>query len=208
MTQLTYETLRSNVTTYSERANDPVFASQLDTFISVAENRLAAAVKQQGFQVVVTGALPEEESFEKPTFWRNTISFNVVSPSGNRSSLLLRSYEFLRNCFPNPTPGVPKYYADYNATNFIVGPVSLPGYTFELLYYARLEPLSEANQENWLTLNAPQVLLAATMYQAALFTKNDARIALWKTEYAETSAELVAENARRIGDRSGRVTSG
>jgi hypothetical protein len=208
MTSLDYNELLRQIPNYCER-RDPAFLNELPSFINLAENRMAADLKQQGFQAVVSGPLPNSDSMEKPAFWRQTISFSVKLGVGARSPVYLRSYEFLRACYPDSSKaGVPRYYADYNATHFALGPTPSAAYEFELLYYARLTPLSEDNTINWMTLNAPQALLAACVLEASLWTKNDGRIALWKTEYEAAKSALLSENQERLGDRAVKVQRG
>jgi hypothetical protein len=204
---LTYTELLRQVPNYCER-QDAAFLAELPSFINLAENRMAADLKQQGFQAVVKGPLPLADQLEKPAFWRQTISFSAKSTTGLRTPLYLRSYEFLRACYPSAEAGTPRYYADYNATHFALGPTPAANYEFELLYYARLTPLSDDNTVNWLTLNAPQALLAACVMEASLWTKNDGRIALWKAEYESSKQALLSENQERLGDRAVKVNRG
>ena len=57
-----YTKLLTLIPSFFER-QDQAFYDELPTFITLAENRIAAACKQQGFRTVVTGAaLPAEVS--------------------------------------------------------------------------------------------------------------------------------------------------
>lgn len=202
MQDFTYTQLLTLIPQYSERF-DTAFSDQVPTFIALAENRLATDMKQQGFQAVVTGTLPLTSSLEKPAFWKETISFMYTNADGESTPLLLRPLEYLRNYWPNPnTQGTPRFYADYNATHFLFAPTPDQAYTFELVYYARLQPLSSTNDSNWMTLNVPQALFAACMVEACRFAKNTTRQEVWEQAYVAASNGLKSENAERQADRT------
>lgn len=202
MTQnLTYTQLLEQIPSYAVR-NDAAFVNKLPTFIMLAENRLATDMKQQGFESVVSGLLPLMPSMPKPMWWRETISFEYTL-DGVKQPLNLRSLEYVKNFWPTPAQKAPpRFYADYNISNFYLAATPDVPYEFELVYYARLEPLDETHQENWLTLNAPQALLFASMLEASLWTKNDAEIAKWGNQYQSASGGQLKEDAERVVDRN------
>ena len=202
MQDFTYTQLLTLIAQYSERFDD-AFSNQIPNFIALAENRIATDMKQQGFQAVVTGTLPLTSSMAKPAFWKETISFMYTNASGNSSPLLLRPLEYLRNYWPNPSlTDTPRYYADYNATHFLFAPTPSAAFTFELVYYARLQPLSSTNDSNWMTLNVPQALFAACMVEACRFAKNSPRQGVWEDAYNAASNSLRSENSERQADRT------
>ena len=202
MQDLTYTQLLTLIPQYAERT-DTAFAAQIPLFVMLAENRLATDMKQQGFQSVVTGNMPLLSSMPKPSFWKETISFNYTDAAGERRPLFLRSLEYLRNYWPNESlTGTPRFYADYNATNFLFAPTPSVEFAFELVYYARLQPLSATNDDNWLTLNAPQTLLAACMVEACRYIKNTSRQQVWEEMYQSATGGIKAENSERMSDRT------
>ncbi len=202
MQNFTYAQLLVLVPQYAERT-DTAFAAQIPTFISLAENRIATELKQQGFQAVVSGALPVTSTMDKPSYWKETISFNFTDTTGNRTQLVLRPLEYVRNYWPNSSlQGTPRFYADYNATHFLLGPTPSAPLSFELVYYARLQPLTAANDTNWMTENMPQVLLAAVMVEACRYIKNPTRQGVWEEMYTSSASALKQESAERIADRS------
>lgn len=196
----TYDVLVTELQSYNER-NDAAYVQQIPTFISLAENRLATEMKQQGFQAVVDGTFDLANSLKKPSFWRENISFGYML-NGVFQQLYLRSLEYCRQYWPNPAvAGIPKYYADYNINNFYIAGTPADNYQFELVYYARLDPLTPDHQENWMTLNVPQALLYACMLEAALWRKNMGEIAKWTDQYGKALAAILRENQERLADR-------
>lgn len=209
---LTYTSLSKQLISYTERVDDAAFAAQIPYIIMMAENRIATDLKQQGFQSVVDGkftASSSGASFAKPAYWRETISFNYLDPVLGWQPLRLRSLEYLKNFWPlQSSLGAPRFYADYNFTNFLVAPSPGTAYPFELVYYARLDPLSSDNQTNWLTVNAPQCLMYAALLEAYIWTKNTAKVAEFQSHYDNAKGGLMQETAERLGDRTEIVTRG
>lgn len=197
----TYDKLVELLKSYGERS-DEAYTEQIPSFITLAENVLATEMKQQGFQCVVRGTFDPGNTLAKPTFWKETISFGYWV-EGSWNDLFMRSLEYVRQYWPvKANTGEPRYYADYNITNFILAPTPPAGYEFELVYYARLDPLTAENQENWMTLNAPQALLAACLAQSAVWRKNKDDIALFGGQYQEAVGALLGENRQRLADRN------
>jgi hypothetical protein len=142
---------------------------------------------------------------DKPARWHKTVSMNVVV-AGERRPVLLRKYEYLREYWPDPTQtDVPKFYCDYDYTHWLVAPTPTSSYTFEVLYYERIQPLDSSNQTNWFTIYAPQALLYGSLLQAMPFLKNDERMPMWQAQYDKIINTLKTEDLTRIADRQSTV---
>jgi hypothetical protein len=125
-----------------------------------------------------------------------------VTVDGVKEPVLLRKYEYLREYWPDATQqSLPKFYADYDYTHWLVAPTPDLPYTFEVLYYERIQPLDSANQTNWFTVYAPQALLYGSLLQAMPFLKNDDRIPMWQTQYSAIMQTLKSEDQQRLADR-------
>lgn len=206
-TDMNYDLLVAKLQEYRER-NDPVYVAAIPGFINMAENRLATEMKQQGFQMVVTNTFSLSPVQLKPTFWRETTSFQY-QVDGVWKSMFLRTLEYVRAYAPNPSAmNSPKYYADYDINHFYLSATPASAYPFELVYQARLDPLTINHQENWLTLNAPQALMYASLLEAALWAKAMDDVQMWTTQYGEAVGGIIAENKERLQDRGTVVTRG
>lgn len=75
--------------------------------------------------------------------------------------------------------GQPKFFAR-EADNFIFGPYPDSTYTVKGVYYKKLDDLATTN---WLTSDAPDLILFATLCEAAPWTGNDANIPKWEGRY-------------------------
>jgi hypothetical protein len=125
-----------------------------------------------------------------------------VTSGGVRTPINLRKYEYLREYWPTSTnTGLPLYYCDYDYTHWLVAPTPAANYTFEILYYERVQPLDSTNQTTWFTIYAPQALLYGSLLQSMPFLKNDERLPLWQAQYQQIVSTLKAEDVTRIGDR-------
>jgi hypothetical protein len=82
-----------------------------------------------------------------------------------------------------------------------VAPTPTLAYSFEVLYYERVQPLDSTNQTNWFTVYAPQALLYGSLLQAMPFLKNDDRTPIWQAQYDAIIQTLMAEDKLRIADR-------
>jgi hypothetical protein len=198
---LTYDNLTATVLQYLER-QDPATVAQIPTFISMCEFEVATQIKTLGqLSVAQTNLTSGNPVLQKPARWRKTVSMNLVDATGNRTPILLRKYEYLKNYWPNATlTGTPIYYGDYDYDHWLVAPTPDSTYSLETLYYERLSPLSSSNQTNWLTQNAPNVMLYGTLLQAMPFLKNDQR-QIFEQKYQEAINALKNEDLVRTGDR-------
>jgi hypothetical protein len=201
---MNYDTLCTDVVAYTERGSDTALSTQLPRLVMLAENRIATGLRILGTREVAQSTFTAGNPIvPKPAYWRRTESFNYTDATGQRTQVLPRSIEFCRDYWPNPsTAGAPRYYADYDFDNFLVVGTPSAGFSFEILYIARLAPLSSSQGVNWLTANAPQLLLTATLLEAEIFLKNTARIQVREDAYNKALAGFQAEDATRAVDRN------
>jgi hypothetical protein len=168
----------------------------------LAEQIIASQIKFLGNLTVNESTMIQGTSIiNKPVRWHKTVSMNITV-AGVKQPVLLRKYEYLREYWPDDAQeSVPKFYADYDYTHWLVAPTPDDNYTFEVLYYERVQPLDSTNQTNWFTIYAPQALLYGSLLQAMPFIKNDDRVALWQQQYDLIMQTLTAEDKLRVADR-------
>jgi hypothetical protein len=197
---MTYDSLTSTVLQYLER-KDASVVNAIPTFISLAEFEIAQEIKTLGqLQVAEATTSIGNPVLQKPSRWRKTVSMNITT-AGAVSPVFLRKYEYLKNYWPNASQtSKPEFYADTDWEHWYLAPTPDAAYTFEVLYYERISPLSSTNQTNWLTQNAPNAMLFGTLLQAMQFLKNDQRT-IFQQKYTEALQALKAEDVARVGDR-------
>jgi hypothetical protein len=197
---MTYDSLTSTVLQYLER-KDPSTVNAIPTFISLAEFEIAQEIKTLGqLQVAEASMTADNALLQKPARWRKTVSMSVTV-NNKKQPVYLRKYEYLKNYWPDADQtDVPLYYADTDWEHWYIAPTPDQAYSFEVLYYERISPLSSTNQTNWLTQNAPNAMLFGTLLQAMQFLKNDQRT-IFQQKYSEALQSLKAEDVARVGDR-------
>ena len=203
MYSMTYSSLLEDVRRYLERGftaeSDAIVYEQLPRLITLGERRIARELKVQGFiRAVTTPLQPGVAVYLKPDRWRDTVSMSV----GN-VPIFARSYEYLRNYWPDETQtGTPQFYADYDYQHWLLAPTPTTAQTWEILYYEQPRFLADDFQTNWLTEYAPDLLLYATLLEASPFLKTDERIQTWQVMYDRAAQALSGEDLKRIMDRA------
>lgn len=212
---MTYNTLVLQLEDYLDRT-DVTTISEIPNFIYQAEQRICRESKNLGLvQTVSSVFLPSNGVIVKPGRWRRTLSWNIGTNTGTSTNnnyhnqLYLRSYEYIRQYWPDPTlTGQPLYYADYGYFNWIVAPTPDVGYPFEINYLELPEPLSITTQTNFLTDYAPDLLLYASLLEAIPYLANDERIPVWQSMYDRALASINNQDDMRVLDRTSERSSG
>lgn len=203
---MTYDSLVTDISTYAERTDAP-FLTQIPSFISLTENRLASEMRGLGQQIYVTGQI-NTNTLAKPERWHETISFSIIS-GGERIYLQNRSYDYCRAYNPTNATGVPRFYSDYEYEHFFISPTPNATFDIELAYYQRPEPLSDTTQTNYFTQYVPQLLLYGSLLEAQPFLKRPERIQEFQALYDRAMQGLSQESNRRVNaDRAGTARNG
>ena len=120
-------------------------------------------------------------------------SLAVIS-SSVYSYLLLKHVSFIRDYTPNAsTTGLPKYYALFDDTTFLLAPTPDTGYSFELHYKYRPASLTAGADggTTWLSTNAPDALLYGALIEAATFLKTPEEVGQYEQRFKEAIAALM-----------------
>lgn len=209
-TSMTFNSLVADLQNYLERGtvSDPSVFNQLPTLINLAERAIATKLKIQGFLNNVTSNFAAGVGiYPKPNRWRETVSMEfgsiVTAPATPRRTILkARSYEYCRQYWPTEgSIDIPKFYADYNYDWWLVVPTPDQSYPWQINYYQLPPLLDAANQTNWLTNYAPNMLLYRALIEATPFLKNDERIPTWQTLYQEQLQDLDVQDLQKVADR-------
>lgn len=200
---MTYTSLIADVQTYAERDDTP-FVDQIPRFVMLAENRIASEIRGLGAMEFANSTLTiNDPQLAKPARWRETVSLIITLADGTKKTLMPREYQYLKAFWPDPSLyDEPRYYADFGYEHFYIAPTPDAAYTFELVYYARPEPLSTLNEQNWYTQYCPQLLLYACLLEAQPFLKLDGRTQQFQALYDRAVQALGNESMRRMNDIS------
>lgn len=206
---MTYNSLILEIQAYLERT-DASTAANIPNFISNAEYRISKDLDGNlGLVQYITDTfLVGNGVIQKPARWRRTLTFRFGTGVGFNKQVQMynRTYDFCNSYWPDRTQmsatTPPKYYADYGYYNWLVVPTPAIAYPYEIGYIELVEPLSIANQTNWLTNYAPTALLFATLLEATPYLKDDERIPTWTANYQDSINGLKTQDVGRYTDRA------
>jgi hypothetical protein len=197
---MTYDNLVADIIKYSER-DDTGFVDQIPMLIGLAEQSIAAEVKTLWeLNVVTTNLVVNNGTLAKPARWRKTTSMKIAG-----QPVLHRSQDYVAQYQAESANGVPLYYSDYDYDHWALGPKPDDDYPVEIIYYSRIQPLDDTNQQNLISREAPQALLFGTLLQCQGYLKSPDKLQLWQGMYDKAMAALKSENRSRDVDRNTNV---
>ena len=169
----TYSTLVQAIKDYTDNT-ETVFVSQIDQFISNAEQRILLETQLAVFRKNQQGTLASANKYlALPNDFLAPFSLSVIS-SNTYHFLLNKDVNFIQESYPDTTEtGRPKFYAIFNDTNLIVAPLPDVDYTMEFHYVYSPEGLSSTNTTTWLGTDASDTLLYACLIEAYIFMKGE-----------------------------------
>ena len=214
---MTYTELVAAIQSYTENQFPDTYladgsavssATQINTFIQQAEQRIYNSVQFPSLRKNVTGTTSTNNKYLScPGDFLSTYSMAVIDASGNYEYLLNKDVNFIRQAYPNPTTdtGIPKYYALFGPTtsgavitnelSFILGPTPDAAYSVELHYFYYPQSIVTA-ESSWLGDNFDSVLLYGSLVEAYTFMKGESdMVQLYNGKYMEALAL-----AKRLGD--------
>lgn len=208
---MTYDSLVTELKRYVQRGSttaDATTFAEIPFIINREERSLAREFKIQGYQQVVTSAFDplQDGVLPKPVDWLNTISIRYGAGVGQvvNVPILPRSLEYLRSYWPDPgTRDTPEFYADYDEEHWLFAPSPDAAYPLEVVYYALLPLLDSANQTNWLTEHASDLMLNRCVISLGRFCgwKTD-RLQEFKEAAGEAKKNISTQDLLRIIDRA------
>tara|TARA_R100001443_G_scaffold2120_1_gene7205 strand:+ start:11267 stop:11908 length:642 start_codon:yes stop_codon:yes gene_type:complete len=202
---MTYSELKSLIQDYLQNT-EATFVADLPTIIKQAETRILKTVKLPVFRKNVTGNLTSGNQYlATPTDFLDNFSLSITN-SSSQEFLLFKDVNFVREAYPNAsTTGVPKHYALFDNTSFIVGPTPGSGYTVELHYFYQPDSLTAGSDSGttWLSTNAENALLYGCLVEAYTYMKGEPDLmATYEKRYDQALARL-----KTLGEGDNKVDS-
>ena len=107
--------------------------------------------------------------------------------------------EMMDRLYGSTTTGKPRAYT-LIGDEIQLAPIPDSTYTVEMAFYEKFTPLGDGSSgtvtSNWLTANAPDVLLYGALMEAEPFIKNDERIPVWLNGYNNAVNKLQQQDQR------------
>jgi hypothetical protein len=180
---MTYDELVTNIRNYTEVNANVLTTSVINTFITMAENRILRDIDLDVFKKESTGSLTANNKFLTAPSDILTHRYLMVMVDGEQVFLDFRDTSFMKEYWADGSAtGVPKYYAVWDEDTFYVAPTPSANYMVELGYIYRPTQLSPTNQNTWISKNSPEALLYACLIQAYSYTKGPLEMLKYFTE--------------------------
>ena len=169
---MTYDELVTNIRNYTEVDSNVFPNSVIDTFITMAENRILRDIDLDVFKLEATANMTAGNRFLVAPSDILTHRYIMVTLNGEQTFLDFRDTSFMKEYWPDSTvTGTPKYYSVWNQNTFYIAPTPNASYEVQLGYIYKPQQLSSANPTTWVSTDAPEALLYACLIQAYSYTK-------------------------------------
>ena len=167
---MNYTELKANVEDICEQT---FTADQHAMFAQQAEQKIYNTVQLPALRKNQTGTLTSGNKYlTMPTNMLYVFSLAIISGS-DYIYLLDKDSNFIREAYPNPaTTGVPKHYAIFDDTSFIVGPTPNANFSAEIHFGYYPESIVTAGT-TWLGTNFDSALLNGALVEAIRFQKGE-----------------------------------
>ncbi len=196
---MTFNELVTNIRNYTDVDANVFSESVINTFVTMAENRILRDIDLDVFKQEDTGTLTGGNRFLGAPQTILTHRYLMVVVAGERIFLDFRDQSFMREYWPDYTQtGVPKYYSVWDQSTFSVAPTPNQNYTVQMGYIYRPQQISSTNQTSWISTNAPEALLYACLIQAYSYTKGPPdMLAYFENSYKQAIQGLGVEQTGR-----------
>lgn len=181
------------------------FTDFIPTAIGLAHDTLIKELDLPDLEKEATGAMTfQYNRIVKPTDYRFANYFYITV--GTRKRLLrFRQSDFVIDYWPDDAEvDVPKYYADFSGTEFLIAPTPDLSYSYLLKYTGSVDVLSSSINTNYFTDNCPNILYYAVMTEMSRFMKAWSQVQFWQGEYIKARDVWNIEMGRKRRD-SGEV---
>ena len=212
---MTYAELNTLIQNYLNN-DESTFVASIPDFVKNAEDRIFNLVQEDVFRKNVEGAVTTGNRFlTAPSDFLLSFSLAVIDSTTNDYHFLLKKHpSFMQEYAPDLSDtslrGLPKYYADYDksystssssGSTIAIAPVPDANYTVELHYLYRPNSLVTETSGTWLSENARDALLYASLIEGHTFMKGEPDLlANYENRFSQGIAR-VKERAEARGRR-------
>ncbi|MDC1228810.1 hypothetical protein N8Z63_03755 [Octadecabacter sp.] len=189
----TYDELKTAIQDYTDNT-ETSFINNLPLFIRVAEERILKNVQLDLFRKNATAIMVKSSEYlGAPTDFLAPFSLSYTV-NGDKVFVEFKDVSFCQTYTPNATTeGQPKYYAQFDVSNFLVAPSPDANYDCEMHYFYR--PLSltagAGSGTTWLSTNAEMCLLYGSLVEANIYLKGEQDIMqMYNSRFTEAMTAL------------------
>jgi len=186
----TYAQLKTAISDYTENT-ETSFVSNLPLFIRAAEERILKTVQLQLFRRNQTATLTASNPYlNAPSDFLAPYSLSYTDGNGDKNFIEFKDVNFVQEYNPDVTnTGAPRYYAQFDLDNFIIGPTPDSNYAVELHYFYRPASLTAGADSGttWLSENAELSMLYGALVEAYIYMKGEQDVmALYNQRFQES----------------------
>ena len=191
----TYDGLKSAIADWLDRSD---LDDRIPDFIRLAETRINRKLRIRPMEVRSTMTTNAgQRYFNLPGGFlsmRNIqLNTNPITP------LEQISPEMLDRLYGSDVTGKPTAYA-LIGDEIQLAPIPDSSYELEIAFYEKFTALGDGTggtvTSNWMSTNAPDVLLYGALLEAEPFIKNDERVPLWLNAYSTAVREMELANEK------------
>ena len=173
---MNYGELKQAIADYTDNT-ETSFVNNLPLFIRAAEERILKNVQLQFFRKNASANLTSGNKYLAcPTDFLAPYSLGYTDGDNDKIFLQFKDVNFVQEAYVDPADtGAPRYYAQFDIDNFILGPTPDSNYAVELHYFYRPLSLTQkaGNETTWLSTNASVALLYGCLIEAYTFMKGE-----------------------------------
>ena len=191
----TFTELKDAVADWLDRSD---LTARIPDFIALAEARINRELRIRPMEVRSTMyATVDQQYFNLPGGYIQMR--NIQLNTNPTTPLEYITPEMLDRLYGSTTTGKPKAYT-LIGDEIQLAPIPDSAYQIEMAFYEKFTPLGDGISgtvtSNWLTENAPDILLYGALMEAEPFIKNDERVAVWLNGYGNAIDKLQKADQR------------
>lgn len=178
-----YSTLQTAVGEWLHRTD---LATQIPTFIQLAETKIANNIRSR--QLETTTTLVTTDGVSTVALPSDYGSFKNLQIAGY-PPLTLVPDDILLLYNSSGGLGVPQFYC-LQGNDLVLSPVPNSELTINVVYYKDLTPLSSINPVNWVLTKYPAVYLYGALIEASIFTNDPEQQQFYQTKFNDTIEDM------------------
>ena len=191
----TYAGLKTAIADWLDRSD---LTDRIPDFITLAEARINRDLRIRPMEVRSTMTTTSgKRYFNLPGGYVQMR--NIQLNTDPISALEYITPEMLDRLYGGSATGKPRAYT-LIGDEIQLAPMPDTAYTLEMAFYEKFTPLGDGTAgtvtSNWLTKNAPDVILYSALLEAEPFIKNDERIPVWLGAYDKAIDKIQKADAR------------
>jgi len=191
----TFTELKDAIADWLDRSD---LTARIPDFIALAEARINRELRIRPMEVRSTMyTTVDQQYFNLPGGYIQMR--NIQLNTNPTTPLEYIAPEMLDRLYGSSTTGKPRAYT-LIGDEIQLAPIPDSAYQLEMAFYEKFTPLGDGSAgtvtSNWLTANAPDVLLYGALMEAEPFIKNDERIPVWLNGYSNAINKLQQQDQR------------